>query len=66
MPSELARPTPETEPGQGSGRELRELLGGDPAIFHAFPAKPKGMHWQRYERLQRTHDRQLVDGPAHH
>lgn len=37
-------------------QKVRELLGGDPAIFHAFPAKPKGMHWRRYERLQRTHD----------
>jgi hypothetical protein len=22
----------------------------------AFPDKPKGMHWQTYERLRRAHD----------
>ena len=25
-------------------------------MSEAFPGKPKGMHWQTYERLRRDHD----------
>jgi hypothetical protein len=31
-------------------------LGGSPNISDKFPDKPKGMHWQTYQRLRRAHD----------
>ena len=33
-------------------QKLRERLGGSGNMMHAFPAKPKGMHWQTYWRLE--------------
>jgi hypothetical protein len=29
---------------------------GSTVMSAAFPDKPKGMHWQTYERLRRAHD----------
>jgi len=31
-------------------------LGGSPNISEGFPDKPKGIHWQTFERLRRAHD----------
>jgi hypothetical protein len=31
-------------------------LGRSPSLLENFPDKPKGMHWQTYNRLRRTHD----------
>jgi len=31
---------------------IRMTLGGSDNLEEAFPKKPKGMHWRRYERLQ--------------
>ena len=38
--------------GLGSAQRVREKLGGNPGMAYAFPAKPKGMHWRKYRRLQ--------------
>jgi hypothetical protein len=37
-------------------QRVREQLGGDLGVANAFPEKPKGMHWQRYNRLRAMHD----------
>jgi len=37
-------------------RKIRMRLGGSTVMSEAFPDKPKGMHWQTYERLRRAHD----------
>jgi len=37
-------------------QRVREELGGDLGVANAFPEKPKGMHWQRYNRLRAVHD----------
>jgi hypothetical protein len=42
-------------------QKVRELLGGKLGVLDDFPAKPKGMHWQRYDRLRRVHDRAVQD-----
>ena len=38
--------------GLGSAQRVREKLGGPVGLAHAFPEKPKGMHWRTYRRLQ--------------
>jgi len=37
-------------------RKIRERLGGDLDVTNPFPDRPKGMHWQRYNRLRAMHD----------
>jgi len=37
-------------------QKIRERLGGSLSMLDAFPPKPKGMHWKRYDRLRRRHD----------
>jgi hypothetical protein len=42
------------------GQKVRERLGWhDLGIANPFPPRPKGMHWQRYDRLRARHDRAL-------
>jgi hypothetical protein len=38
------------------GQKIREILGGSLGVLDDFPAKPKGMHWRRYNRLRHLHD----------
>jgi hypothetical protein len=40
-------------------QKVRERLGGDLGVANPFPAKPKGMHWRRYERFRARHDQAL-------
>jgi hypothetical protein len=37
-------------------QKIRMRLGGSTVMSERFPDKPKGMHWQTYERLRRAHD----------
>jgi hypothetical protein len=37
-------------------QKVRERLGGDLGVANPFPAKPKGMHSRRYDRLRARHD----------
>jgi hypothetical protein len=37
-------------------QKIRQQLGGSPNMLEGFLAKPKGMYWKRYERLQTRHD----------
>jgi hypothetical protein len=47
------------------GVKVRERLGShDLGIANPFPPKPKGMHWQRYERLRARHDQALEQSLA--
>jgi hypothetical protein len=38
-------------------QRIRERLGGSRSMMEDFPPKPKGMHWQRYDRIREVHDR---------
>ena len=38
-------------------QRIRQRLGGSPNMLKDFPAKPKGMHWRRYDRMRDVHDR---------
>src|SRR5262249_48030385 len=40
----------------GKVQKIRMRLGGSPSMLEDFPPKPKGMHWQRYERMRDVHD----------
>ena len=38
-------------------QKVRERLGShNLGVANPFPAKPRGMHWRRYERLRARHD----------
>jgi len=34
---------------------IRERFGGSANMMEALPDKPRGMHWETYERLWREH-----------
>ncbi len=38
-------------------QRIRERLGGSRSVIEDFPAKPRGMHWRRYDRIREIHDR---------
>jgi hypothetical protein len=42
-------------------QKVRERLGGDLGVANPFPAKPKGMHWRRYDRLRARHDQAVEE-----
>jgi hypothetical protein len=37
-------------------QDIRRSLGGGPNLLHDFPARPRGMHRKRYERLLGRHN----------
>jgi hypothetical protein len=41
--------------------KVRERLGGDLGVATPFPAKPKGMHWRRYNRLRARRDQAVQE-----
>ena len=42
--------------GLWKSQKIRMRWGGSPNMREEFPDKPKGMHWQTYERWRRIHD----------
>jgi hypothetical protein len=48
---------PVRERGITTARKIPMRLGGGESVTGAFPEKPKGMHWRRYNRLRRRHGR---------
>jgi hypothetical protein len=46
---------PVRERGIATARKIQMRLGGGESVTEAFPEKPKGMHWRRYNRLRRRH-----------
>jgi hypothetical protein len=42
--------------GLWKAQKIRMRLGGSPSMLEGFPDKPKGMHWETYDRLRRAHD----------
>ena len=38
-------------------QRIRDRLGGSRNMMEDFPGKPKGMHWRRYDRMRKMHDR---------
>jgi hypothetical protein len=46
---------PVRERGIETARKIQMRLGGGESVTEAFPEKPKGMHWRRYNRLRRRH-----------
>jgi hypothetical protein len=42
--------------GLWKAQKIRMRLGGSANMLDNFPDKPKGMHWQTYERFCRVHD----------
>jgi hypothetical protein len=46
---------PVRERGKETARKIQMRLGGGESVTEAFPEKPKGMHWRRYNRLRRRH-----------
>jgi hypothetical protein len=46
---------PVRERGIATARKIQMRLGGGESVTGAFPEKPKGMHWRRYNRLRRRH-----------
>jgi hypothetical protein len=42
-------------------QKVRERLGGNLGVANPIPAKPKGMHSKRYERLRARHDQAVKE-----
>jgi hypothetical protein len=42
-------------------QKVRERLRGDLGVANPFPAKPRWMHWRRYERLRARHDQAVEE-----
>ena len=51
-------------PAHPQRAEIREILGGSLGVLDDFPAKPKGMHWRRYNRLRHLHDQAVEESLA--
>ncbi|MDB5929063.1 MAG: hypothetical protein JWR60_770 [Polaromonas sp.] len=49
------RETP-TDRAYRRANNLRDRLGWVPGVIHDHGAKPKGMHWKTFQRLQASHD----------
>jgi hypothetical protein len=41
--------------GLDKAQKIRMKLGGSGSAIGPFPPKPKGMHWETYDRLHRAH-----------
>jgi hypothetical protein len=51
---------PVRQRGLMKAQNIRMMLGGSPSVIDRFPARPKGMHREKYNRLRATHD-QVAD-----
>jgi hypothetical protein len=47
---------PMNQRGLGKVQKIRIQMGGSQNMFEAFPDKPKGMHWQTYDRRRGAYD----------
>lgn len=47
--------------GLAKGERARERVGAEPGLANPWPAKPKGMHWRTYRKLEALHGHAVME-----